>query len=273
MNFSFGPINDWDDAYANSAHIPAGNAYYPRWTAAAAAFRATARADLGLAYGDGARARLDLFRPAETPRGLFVFVHGGYWMLSGREDWSHLAAGALARGWAAALPSYPLCPEAHIRDIVVACARAVETVAAQVAGPVILCGHSAGGHIVARLGCVGSPLAAEVRARVRAIAPISGLFDLRPLLRTAMNATLRLDARAAHDESPALLAPDPVIDFVALVGAQERPEFLRQSVVGAALWAGAGGRAQLRTLPERHHFNVIEDLETPDGALLSALLD
>ena len=37
---------------------------------------------------------LDL--PEGAPRGLAIFVHGGYWMAFGRESWSHLAAGALA---------------------------------------------------------------------------------------------------------------------------------------------------------------------------------
>ena len=31
-----------------------------------------------------------------------VFVHGGYWMETNRDLWSHLASGALARGWASA---------------------------------------------------------------------------------------------------------------------------------------------------------------------------
>src|SRR3546814_5563195 len=51
-----------------------------------------------------------------SPAGLAVFVHGGYWMAFDKSSWSHLAAGAVARGWAVALPSYTLCPEARISD-------------------------------------------------------------------------------------------------------------------------------------------------------------
>jgi acetyl esterase/lipase len=46
-----------------------------------------------------------------------VFVHGGYWLRFGRGDWSHLAAGPVARGWAVALPSYTLAPAARIAAI------------------------------------------------------------------------------------------------------------------------------------------------------------
>ena len=43
-----------------------------------------------------------------------MFVHGGYWLRFDRDMWSHLAAGAVARGWACAIPSYTLAPEARI---------------------------------------------------------------------------------------------------------------------------------------------------------------
>ena len=59
------------------------------------------------------RARLDLFLPDRTPRGLVVFVHGGFWLAFDKSFWSHLAAGL-------------------------------------VDGPIRLSGHSAGGHLAAR---------------------------------------------------------------------------------------------------------------------------
>ena len=86
-------IVDWDDAYANAAHIPGGEAYPARWEARAAAFRAAAgeRLRSGLPYGPHPRQRFDLFLPEGTPRGLVVFVHGGYWRAFDRGTWSHLA--------------------------------------------------------------------------------------------------------------------------------------------------------------------------------------
>ena len=43
-----------------------------------------------------------------------VFVHGGYWMKFDRSYWSHFSEGLTARGWAVAMPSYTLAPEARI---------------------------------------------------------------------------------------------------------------------------------------------------------------
>ena len=45
---------------------------------------------------------------------LVVFVHGGYWLRFHRDIWSHFAQGLTARGWAVAMPSYTLAPEARI---------------------------------------------------------------------------------------------------------------------------------------------------------------
>ena len=78
-----------------------------------------------------------------------------------------------------------------------------------VAGPMVLTGHSAGGHLVARMGCRDVALAPGVRARIRHILPISPVADLRPLLETSMNADLRLD----EAEAEAVLATD-LIDGV-----------------------------------------------------------
>lgn len=266
------PIIDWDDAYANMAHIPGGSDYPARWQAAAAAFRAE-HAPAVLAYGAHARERIDLFRPKGSPQGLLVFVHGGYWRAFDREVWSHLAAGALARGWAVALPGYVLAPEAGISAITRAVGLAIVAAADEVAGPVHLSGHSAGGHLVARQVCSDARLPAEVAGRIARVVSISGVHDLRPLLRTAMNADLRLDAPGARAESPALCEPRAGARVHAWVGGEERPEFVRQTLLLANIWTGLGAEMSQTVAPGQHHFDVIEPLADPDSDLVAALVD
>lgn len=269
-------IVDWDDAYSNSAYIPGGDTYPARWAERAAAFRAeiagAGRAELDLPYGEGERERYDLFRPEGAPKGTVVFVHGGYWMAFDKGRWSHLAAGPLARGWAVAMPAYTLCPENRVAGITRQVARAVETIARAQAGPLRLTGHSAGGHLVSRLACADAPLSEEVRDRVGHVVSISGLHDLRPLLNTGMNATLRLDEAEAAAESPALLRPRPGTGITCWVGADERPEFVRQSELLANVWLGLGVATALRLAEGRHHFDVIDDLTDPDSELVATLL-
>jgi arylformamidase len=255
-------IHDWDDAYANRAHIPGADEIIAGWETAAVAFRAHvgSRAQLDLAYGSGPRNRLDLFLPDDAPRGLAVFVHGGYWMAFDKSCWSHLADGALAAGWAVAMPSYTLAPAARLGAITREIGAAIDHAAAMVPGPIRLAGHSAGGHLVTRMACTGGPLAPATRDRIAHILSISGLHDLRPLRATAMNATLNIDEAEARAESPALLDPLPGTCLTAWVGAAERPEFLRQTDLLANAWSLPGTATRAHHDPHRHHFDVIAGL-------------
>lgn len=269
-------ITDWDDAYANRDHIPDAADYIDRWPGEAEAFRQAlsnaGRARLDHSYGPGPRHRLDLFAPDGPARGLVVFVHGGYWMAFDKAKWSAYAQGAVAAGWAVALPSYTLAPEATIAGMTVEIADAVAEAARLVPGPVRATGHSAGGHLVSRLACTDTTLPPEVQGRLEHVLSISGLHDLRPLLRTKMNDTLRLDAVSAAAESPALLTPRENASVTAWVGGDERPEFLRQAALLANVWTGLGADMAEVVDPGAHHFSVIEGLTAPDSPLTRCLL-
>jgi arylformamidase len=262
-----------DVAYNNMDFIPDGPAYPPRWEDAARLFRereaAVGRARLNQPYGPHARERLDLYLPAGRPEGLVVLVHGGYWRAFGREVFAHLAAGTTAAGWACAMPSYPLCPEVRVRDITAGIARAVVRAAEMVAGPVVLTGHSAGGHVVARMLCRDVALPDAMRSRLARVVPVSPLSDLRPLLETTLSAgTLHLDADEAEAESPALHRDVQPVPTVVWVGGAERPAFLDQARWLAEAWPFA----RLEVEAGRHHFDVIEGYETPDSPLMRAIL-
>lgn len=260
-----------DDAYANGAYIAGADAYPPRWAEQAAAFRQQlsreGRAQLDVPYGPSARQVFDMFLPQQAaPLGLFVFVHGGYWLRFDKSYWSHLAAGMLARGWAVAMPSYDLCPDVSIAQITQQIARMLGHVAGQVAGPIALAGHSAGGHLVARMGVPGV-LAPGVAGRLAHVMPISPVADLRPLLETSMNAQFRLTDESAAAESPALMRPAPGLACTVWVGADERPAFLDQ-----ARWLADAWGAPCHIAPEKHHFDVIDALADPESAMIAQLL-
>lgn len=268
-------ITDWDDAYANAPNIPGGADYPPKWAAAAERFRgeltAAGRAELDIAYGPGERHRLDLFRPEGDAKGLLVFVHGGYWMRFDKSFWSYLAAGPLARGFAVAMPGYTLCPSIRIAGIVQEIGQAIVSAAERISGPVLLAGHSAGGHLVTRIVCRDTSLPGPIRERVRHVLSISGVHDLRPLMRLAMNETLRIDAEEARAQSPALLDPLEGIRITCWVGAGERAEFVRQNALLANAWTGLGATTACVEEPDRHHFNVIDGLADPHHAMTDLL--
>ena len=268
-------ITDWDDAYANRDHIPDAQDYMDKWEVEAPEFRQSmnpGKLQLDLPYGDGARERFDLFHPAGQPKGLFVFVHGGYWMAFDKNSWSQMAGVALNAGWAVAVPSYTLCPEVRIGDITQQIGAAIGAAAKLVEGKIVLSGHSAGGHLVSRMGCENTPLDEDVAGRIKHIISISGVHDLRPLRRLALNDTLNIDAEEANRESPALLAPRQGLVIDCVVGGDERPEFIRQNALLANVWIGLGARTKEIVVPGKHHFNVIEELASGEqGWLMGAL--
>lgn len=253
---------DWLDperAYWNGAFIPGSEALPALWQAEAAAFRAGARMQ-DIAYGPHDRQRVDLFLPESTPRGLMVFVHGGYWLAFGRRDWSHFAGGALARGWAVAMPEYRLAPEVGLDAITADVRAAIAATRPHVPGPLVVTGHSAGGHLSARMGCADGP------SDVARVVPISPLADLQPLRATEMQKDLGITDHIAASESPARL---PLTTQAHVwVGGAERPSFLWQARVLAEAWA-----CPWTVDPGRHHFDVIGGLRDPASPLMAALLD
>lgn len=269
-------IEDWDDAYANGAYIEAAADYPLKWERMAAEFRQQMvekqRAELDVVYGEGERQRFDIFHPENEPRGLVVFVHGGYWRAFDKSSWSHLATAAVNKGWVVVVPSYDLVPNVSISDITRQIGFAITKAACLVGGSIRLTGHSAGGHLVTRMICQDSPLSAELRQRVERVVSISGLHELRPLLKTKMNDDFRLLEADAVAESAALNQPIDNVELVCWVGAEERPEFVRQSELLANIWTGFGNRTSVHHAPDQHHFDVIDGLIDPQSELSKALL-
>lgn len=246
-----------DDAYANGPYIDGADAYPPRWEQFAASFRAATRCELDVAYGDRERERFDLFLPSDGPKGVVIFVHGGYWLAFDKSSWSHLAAGPLRHGWAVAMPSYDLCPAVRIGDIGDQIAAAITAIGDRIEGPIRLTGHSAGGQLVARLAST---------ERVERVVPISPVADLAPLMHTSMNERLRIDEAEARAESPIHL-PAPAASVTVWVGSDERPAFLTQAESLATAWG-----CEHVIDPGLHHYNVVEELGDPESALTRSVV-
>ncbi|RBO95933.1 alpha/beta hydrolase [Pseudochrobactrum asaccharolyticum] len=267
---------NWEQAYSNVKHVVDSASYPPLWHQKSSRFReelqAQNRFTADVRYGSAERNLLDLVLPQDQPRGLIMFVHGGYWLRFDKSYFTHLAQGAVAHGFAVAIPSYTLCPQASIPQITSEIAMAIIQAASMVEGPLHLAGHSAGGHLVARMATTTTPLNRSLQQRLRKIVPISAVTDLRPLLNLEMNKDFRLDLEQARLESPVLQEPLAGTDITTWVGAEELPEFVRQSRALANLWSGFDVRIDQVEEPDRHHMNILDGLEQADHPLTRKLL-
>ena len=268
-------LHDFDTAYDNMKAISASASYPPRWTELASRFRAKMR-DQGrlipdIAYAGGARNQYDLFLPEGTAKGTLVYVHGGYWKGLDKSFWSHLAQGALERGYRVAIPSYTLCPEARISGITLEIGRFIDRLAQEVEGDIALTGHSAGGQLVSRIACENVPIAAATAERIKRVLSISGLHDLRPLLKTTMNDIFHMDASEAVAESAALQCPRADITIHCCVGGDELMEFRRQNALLPNIWYGLGIETSAWEIEGTHHCNVIDMLRDPESRAVKFL--
>lgn len=251
---------DLEAEYNNRARVPEHPAIIASWVSDAAAYR-EAKPPRVIAYGAGEREKMDLFEAGGGPS--VMFIHGGYWQALDRSFFSHMARGLNAHGVTLAVPSYDLCPNVRVGDIVEQMRAACAALHRETKAPVIASGHSAGGHLSACL------LATE--AHVPAAYAISGLFELAPLIPTSLNGALRLDEAEANALSP-LSWPAPegkVLD--AIVGGEESGEFLRQSRAIADVWGEDGVETHVEALAGANHFTVIAPLADPASPMVARL--
>jgi arylformamidase len=268
-------IMNWDDAYANAPYIKHAETYPHLWSQAAKAFRASCkpntRAQLDIDYGTDERHKVDIFWPHGQPLGLIFFVHGGFWRAFDKNSWSHLAAALVSAGWAVAMPSYRLSPSVSLEKIGDDVVAALNHVASIVKGPIVLAGHSAGGQLVTMMMTNAQKLPDFICQRIVRVISISGLHDLTPLIKTAMNQDFGLDQKTAQLLSPALQKPVIHAPLTCWVGGDERPEFIRQNQLIADAWKEYGISVEVVLEPNKHHFDVIDGLTSNIHPLFSAI--
>ena len=267
--------------YSARAAVPEHPGIFRRWREQSAGFRAFSNCALDLPYGESTRAKLDLFLPAAEEPPLVIFIHGGYWQTMGRSDFSFIARELVALGAAVAIPGYDLCPGVRLDRIAGQMQHALLWLSRNApeygvnASRIHLCGHSAGGQLIAMLLATDwEKIAPEFESlSLHSGLSISGLFDLEPLIHTVINDALELDLESARRNSPILVPPNCRVPLLLAVGADESPEFHRQSREFAEAWGGQGVPARYESIEGLNHFTMVEQLALPESALLRWLLD
>jgi arylformamidase len=263
---------DYEVEYNNRARVPEHPSIIAAWARDAAAYRER-HVPRAIRYGSGARNTIDFFA-GDSNKPIVVFIHGGYWQALDGSYFSHLAAGLNAHGISVAIPSYDLCPDVTVSDIIEQMRMATRELA-RFGHPLILSGHSAGGHLAA---CM---LATDWKAYdaslpgdlVVAAYAISGLFDLGPLVSTTINRPMHLDDASAAAASPLFWNAPARTSLDAVVGEYESKEYFRQSKTIVGVWSAAGVEARFGIIPNTNHFTAIAGLAEPRSAMTLRLLE
>ncbi len=268
-----------DAQYNNRARVPEFAQHVQRWQRESAAAR-QAPCTLDLAYGKSAAEKLDIFPSSrsENSAPVLVFIHGGYWRSLDKADHSFIAP-AFTPHACVVIPNYPLCPSVTMEQLVMSQVQALAWVYRNIAqyggdaSRITVIGHSAGGHLAAMmLACQWQRHASDLPARlVRNALSLSGLHDLQPIMQSPyLQCDLHLTPSQVKRCSPAYF-PAPAGQLIALCGADESDEFLRQNALIETAW-GKRCVIQREALIGLNHFSVLEALAMPGHRAHSAVL-
>lgn len=252
-----------DAAYNNSAAVANSAELVTDFEARSGRLRASQRCYLDLRYGPAERNRIDYF-PARARGPVLVFIHGGYWQMRAKENFSFVASGPLAHGIHVALVGYTIAPQISLRGIVDEIDAAIAWLAERVAEyggerqRLYVAGWSAGGHLTAT--------SLQARA-VRGGLAISGIYDLAPIQLCYLNDKLALTDGDVRSLSPLLQPAHSPKPLVIVYGGDELPELQRQSAAFGAAREAAGMPGRLVQLPRHNHFTLLEELASPQGEI------
>ena len=227
-------------------------------------------------YGASERQLVDIFAPADA-RGapVFILVHGGAWLLSMREAFYGPAPAIMAAGCILVVVGFDCLPAVSMVRMVEQIGQAVLWVAAEIDAfggngrNVNLIGHSSGAHLAA--AALTSDLGAAT-PNMRQATLISGIYDLAPVMLSSRRHYIDLT-----DPQAAALSPIRHVDAFAGTasvwwGADESPEFKRQSQSFANALQMNSRLDQATVISGRNHFEMLEELDNPSSPIVEAML-
>lgn len=225
-----------------------------------------------IAYGDGARRRLDVYRPATAgePAPVVVFFYGGSWRNGDRGDYRFVAQALVSEGLVAVLPDYRVYPEVVFPGFLEDGAAAIRWVRDSIAGyggdpeRIFLIGHSAGAYNAAMLAVDPRYLSAVGvdREAIAGFVGLAGPYDFLPL---DTRITRRVFGGAADLSAtqPVTFADSNAPPMLLLAGENDGTVYPRNSVSLSETTEERGGNAEVRLYPDLGHIGIV--LALADG--------
>lgn len=263
------------DPFRTRDHVPGFDGYVRAFAERSAATRARLPMLADVAYGPWPEDTLDLFFPAPdvASGAVHMFVHGGYWRMFSRNDFSFVAETVTRAGAIAVIIDYALMPAVRMDVIVNQVRRAKNWIRAHIAEyggdpcRLTVSGHSAGAHLCSLL--MGE---CEAPTGVEAAFLLSGLYDLAPLQSSFLQNEIAITNAEVERFSPLRLRHDPTVRVSLLVGERETAPFHEQAGTFASYLTTQGLGVATSTLADGNHMSVVADLGVPESNAGHALL-
>ena len=253
---------------------------------ASAAARQKLNGQIDVAYGEG-KAKMDIFLPVMDeidcgmkrrvePKAVFVFVHGGYWQDTSKDEYSMLALPITALGAAAITVGYNLAPDATLDNMVDEIQSAVVFIARKFPNcNLYLCGYSAGAQLCAMMMCREWGEDSKVPSVIKGMCLLSGVYQLVPIISTYINEPLKMKKDDAERNSPLLVlqskVPSIVCPVLLFVGEHESPTFIEMSESLSVVLKGYGIKNSIFVIPKTDHYMNAENLACSDSILMQEI--
>ncbi len=244
-----------------------------RWLARSAQHREASGARIDIPYGNGEREKLDYFYSGDAKGPLLFYIHGGYWQRGDKSMYSFVTEAFIKHGISVAVINYNLTPTVRmgqippqIRKAVAWCYHNSNDLQFD-RDQIHVSGHSAGGHLTAMMMATDWPLF-DNRLPIDLVKtgiPISGVFELEPIVHTSLNEGPQMDIDEAITESPTFIPPVTNAPQLVVYGGGESAEFHRQSKDYAEKFRTAERKMEVYEVPIYDHFEELERLAEDDS--------
>lgn len=270
-----------DDQYNNRKRFPEFSNHFKQWSDWSQETRRMLPCKTDVAFGKGEHERLDIF-PAEGGGGtpIYLMIHGGYWYSLDKSDYSFIAEGMRPHGVTTVVSNYGLAPTFNMDEIVDQNRAVIAWIWKNAssfgadANQIYICGHSAGAHLAAMLIATDWPTydPAIPVVPLKGACLIGGIFDLEPIRRSFLNEKLNLTSAQVRRNSPLDQRYEVGVPIMLVVAADEAPEFHRQSREMHDYWRSLGFQSELHVPDGLNHYNVANQLISPESDLVNMQL-
>jgi len=219
---------------------------------------------MDIAYGQGARRKLDIYRPDLANAPVAIFIYGGSWKSGDRSMYRFIGAAFASRGFLTVVPDYRVYPEVKYPVFIDDAAAAVAWTKAHIADyggdprRIFLIGHSAGAHIAAMLTLDKAFLARvglDPDLDIAGMIGVSGPYDFLPLNDPDLDAIFA-PAGDLTKTQPIEYARAGAPPMLLLTGADDTTVYPRNSRRLADAIRGKGGQATLKVYPDLGHIMI-----------------
>ncbi|TIP01791.1 MAG: alpha/beta hydrolase [Mesorhizobium sp.] len=262
------------DPFRIRDHVPEFDDIVAEIVRRSAATRARVPMATDVPYGPDGTETVDLFFPQGKRDRLPVhmFIHGGYWRMFSKRDYSYVADTVTNAGAIAVIVDYALMPSVRMATIVDQIRRARQWIQEHIAshggdpGQLTVSGHSAGAHLATMLFDDNTRPSA-----IKGALLLGGIYDLRSLQESFLAAEIAITDDEVERFSPINHRFDPSVRVELFVGADETPPFHSQAAAFAENLQRQGLLVSSTTLAGANHMSSVRDLGIAGTGAASSL--